>query len=666
MELNVEVVDRIVERLKTNGIFDEMRRDCLADIDTRPAFQNLKLRIENYVTSLLSAEVWTPTLNKNQLRSKVRMSVMQSGMLNTGVEYILHQVVDSKMYSEFLPKIVEFMQDNKDLVQIKKEEPEETIMDENIKEEEEQLPPQEEEEFNPGVVEDVENVEQPPDPKEEERSEEEGKEEIEKKEEEGNSPESSSPTAPAIPEGAANTLRNLLQTLMASNLQNLVAPEEEETSNVVAEEEKTGNSPSIDPAQIEAFTDDESDQTEPVNQTQPVNQSKDEVDETNVEIESYEPKTPSQVISPYSGDSRDSVHETIDNTEEEIEEVEEVEELQEVDSSQEIEEDQEEVQEDQEQEELQEEYEQEEEQEIIVEEQEEDIVQEEEVASPGEEGEQEQEEEEEEEKEEKVGKSKSHKSRSKREKKRKHKRRKRRHRSSSYESSSSGRRSSDSERSFSVSHKKHKKKKGKEKKKKKSRGRDSSDSKRPDSPTEFHRLSTSPHHSHRYSPQHQAMQFHEDRKDPVFPPSSSQFRPSYPGDHHEGIHPMEAAFHPRFSPPHYPNHRNSPPHFPPPRFGPQFNPSRPRMPPHFHMRGGSPHRYSPTFDYFHPRPGYDPQRSPPPNRRFSPPPRFMGHFPPGPMRPFSPEDHPRLRHMGPPNYHGTPPRPPNDLHHPMR
>uniref|UniRef100_H2Z630 Uncharacterized protein n=1 Tax=Ciona savignyi TaxID=51511 RepID=H2Z630_CIOSA len=115
------------------------------------------------------------------------------------------------------------------------------------------------------------------------------------------------------------------------------------------------------------------------------------------------------------------------------------------------------------------------------------------------------------------------------------------------------------------------------------------------------------------------------------------------------------SFHPRFSPPHYPNHRNSPPRFPPPRFG--FN--HPRMPPHFHMRGGSPHRYSPPFDYF-PRPGFDPQRSPPPNRRYSPPPRFMGHFPPRPpiMHPFPPDDHLRMRHMGPPRHHGTPPRAP--------
>ena len=34
-------------------------------------------------------------------------------MLNSGVEHILHQVVDAKMYTEFLPKITEYIQENR-------------------------------------------------------------------------------------------------------------------------------------------------------------------------------------------------------------------------------------------------------------------------------------------------------------------------------------------------------------------------------------------------------------------------------------------------------------------------------------------------------------------------------------------------------------------------
>lgn len=35
LEPNPEVVETIVGKLKTNGMFDEMRRKCLADIDTK-------------------------------------------------------------------------------------------------------------------------------------------------------------------------------------------------------------------------------------------------------------------------------------------------------------------------------------------------------------------------------------------------------------------------------------------------------------------------------------------------------------------------------------------------------------------------------------------------------------------------------------------------------
>ena len=40
----------------------------------------------------------------------------RSGMLNSGVEHILHQVVDAKMYSEFLPKINDFITENQEVL----------------------------------------------------------------------------------------------------------------------------------------------------------------------------------------------------------------------------------------------------------------------------------------------------------------------------------------------------------------------------------------------------------------------------------------------------------------------------------------------------------------------------------------------------------------------
>ena len=45
MEPNPVLVEGIVGKLKTNGMFDEMRRDCLAHIDTKVDyyFYNFKI-----------------------------------------------------------------------------------------------------------------------------------------------------------------------------------------------------------------------------------------------------------------------------------------------------------------------------------------------------------------------------------------------------------------------------------------------------------------------------------------------------------------------------------------------------------------------------------------------------------------------------------------------
>nr|CAB3226020.1 biorientation of chromosomes in cell division protein 1-like 1 [Phallusia mammillata] len=264
IDASPELVEGIVQKIKTNGMFDEMRRDCLADIDTKPAFQNLKQRVENYVNALLSTEVWTPSLNKNQLRAKVRASVMQSGMLNTGIEHILHQVVDAKMYTQFLPKISDFIAENQE--DLKKEylpevdENQDTEdMDETIQNEEGNSPvpptpplPLVQDEEIPEVLNDEKLAE--------ETAGMSGNDLMGM-----NQDETTEGEAPVIPESAANTLRNLIQSLMGSNITNLLSEtkvEEHEAEEKEEEEEEeinssphAGTSPSIDPAHIEAFTD---------------------------------------------------------------------------------------------------------------------------------------------------------------------------------------------------------------------------------------------------------------------------------------------------------------------------------------------------------------------------------------------------------------------------
>lgn len=74
---NPKLVDEIVSEVKSQGVFDQFRRNCIADVDTKPAYQNLRQRVENIVSNFLNEQVWRPDLNKNQLREKLRKHITE-------------------------------------------------------------------------------------------------------------------------------------------------------------------------------------------------------------------------------------------------------------------------------------------------------------------------------------------------------------------------------------------------------------------------------------------------------------------------------------------------------------------------------------------------------------------------------------------------------------
>ncbi|XP_033113029.1 biorientation of chromosomes in cell division protein 1-like 1 isoform X2 [Anneissia japonica] len=104
------LVNDVLQQLKSEGTFDQFRRDCLGDVDTKPAYQNLRQRVENYVSNFLSGVTWSPTMNKNQLRDSLRRQINQSEILAIGVERVIEQVVDPQIQHVFRPKLEEVVQ----------------------------------------------------------------------------------------------------------------------------------------------------------------------------------------------------------------------------------------------------------------------------------------------------------------------------------------------------------------------------------------------------------------------------------------------------------------------------------------------------------------------------------------------------------------------------
>ncbi|KAL3865183.1 hypothetical protein ACJMK2_006800 [Sinanodonta woodiana] len=103
------VVNAIIDKLKSQGLFDQFRKECLVDVDTKPAYKNLRQRVETYVTNILGQQKWSPDLNKNQLRESLRRQLNNSSMLTNGVERIIEQVVNPKIMQVIKPKIDEIV-----------------------------------------------------------------------------------------------------------------------------------------------------------------------------------------------------------------------------------------------------------------------------------------------------------------------------------------------------------------------------------------------------------------------------------------------------------------------------------------------------------------------------------------------------------------------------
>lgn len=98
-------VDKIVSEVKSQGVFDQFRKDSIAQVDTKPAYINLIQRVQSTVHNFLASKVWSPDMNKIQMRERLRRHICESSFLDLGVERIVDQVVNPKIATTFQPQI---------------------------------------------------------------------------------------------------------------------------------------------------------------------------------------------------------------------------------------------------------------------------------------------------------------------------------------------------------------------------------------------------------------------------------------------------------------------------------------------------------------------------------------------------------------------------------
>lgn len=93
-----EYISKIVDNLKAQGSFDQFRRQCLSDVDTKvihfiyknlshcliisflliflkPSYRSVIQRVEGHVNRFLARQIWSSSLNKAQLRNRLRNDI---------------------------------------------------------------------------------------------------------------------------------------------------------------------------------------------------------------------------------------------------------------------------------------------------------------------------------------------------------------------------------------------------------------------------------------------------------------------------------------------------------------------------------------------------------------------------------------------------------------
>ncbi|KAH8853102.1 Biorientation of chromosomes in cell division protein 1 [Schistosoma japonicum] len=110
-----QIASHIVDQIKSQGLFDKIRKQCLEDVDVNMNYQMLQKKVNSFVLLFLQNQSWNPGIEKLKLREQLRTKLLHTKMLSYGVDKLVRHALNAKMPRSFKNQVQNIVCDYFDL-----------------------------------------------------------------------------------------------------------------------------------------------------------------------------------------------------------------------------------------------------------------------------------------------------------------------------------------------------------------------------------------------------------------------------------------------------------------------------------------------------------------------------------------------------------------------
>uniref|UniRef100_A0A1I8J152 LisH domain-containing protein n=1 Tax=Macrostomum lignano TaxID=282301 RepID=A0A1I8J152_9PLAT len=90
---NRRLAKEIIQSVKSSGLFDELRRDCAAKLESRSGYSRLINQLKPLTKKHLDRVVWEPGLNKVATRERLRRRLLDTPAVQSMLDDLLDQLL---------------------------------------------------------------------------------------------------------------------------------------------------------------------------------------------------------------------------------------------------------------------------------------------------------------------------------------------------------------------------------------------------------------------------------------------------------------------------------------------------------------------------------------------------------------------------------------------